>query len=552
MIPNVVKGADMRGLIRYLVSEGRENEHTNPHVIAGDPYLVHWHGAEQLDATAAGEISDYLEEPRKVYGTEIRSQVTAVDPETGKKVVLGYRDQHVWHCSLSLPADERTVSDDEWSAIASDFMDHMDFTDASGKAPARWVAIHHGESKNGNDHIHIAASMVREDGTKWAGRYGDYREAQAACRAIEAKYGLSVVAGREAGLATRGELPAERAQAERAGLAGTAPSELAHRIRAAAAASTSEAEWIRRVRRDGVVLKPYFAKGTTDVVSGYKAALKPETYNDRLVFYGGGRLAKDLSLPRIRESFPEPTLEDAAAAAAEWSAAAKGRPPAFAGGRDESPLAPDASVRAARMLGEVNDRLAAIPVTDEAAWADVARDAAGTLSAWAKLDPENREDLNAAAAQVARSAQIRRPGVPYRRPHASTMAATMVLLQTRTGGKGQVAGALLAKQVFTMVSALHDRQVAVHREREAQLLRTRALERLQRVPLTGYGDETSAPAAVVAERAAQSERAEAQRLAAAMDGSTSTRSTSPLPNALEPRKTTTHEAGRDGRDGYGR
>ena len=31
--------------------------------------------------------------------------------------------------------------------------------------------------------------MVREDGTKWAGRYGDYREAQAACRAIEAKYG---------------------------------------------------------------------------------------------------------------------------------------------------------------------------------------------------------------------------------------------------------------------------------------------------------------------------------------------------------------------------
>ena len=40
----------------------------------------------------------------------------------------------------------------------------MGFTEASGKAPIRWVAIHHGVSTNGNDHIHIAATMVREDG----------------------------------------------------------------------------------------------------------------------------------------------------------------------------------------------------------------------------------------------------------------------------------------------------------------------------------------------------------------------------------------------------
>jgi len=553
VIPNVNKGGDMRGLIRYLVSEGRENEHTNPHVIGGDSHLVHWHGAEQLNAAAAGEISDYLEEPRKVYGTEMRAQVKAVDPQTGERVVMGYRDQNVWHCSLSLPADERTVSDDEWSNIASDFMDRMDFTEASGKAPARWVAIHHGESKNGNDHIHIAASMVREDGTKWAGRYGDYREAQSACRDLEVKYGLSVVAGREAGLGTRGELPAERAQADRAGLSNTAPVELGHRIRSAAAASTSEAEWIRRVRRSGVVVKPYYAKGSTDVVAGYKAALKPEAYNDKLVFYGGGRLGKDLSLPRIRESFGEPSVSDATEASAEWSAAAKGQPPVYTGGRDETALAPDASIKAARMLGEYNDQLAAIPHTDEAAWGDVARDVSGALSAWAKLDPDNSEDLNAAAAQVARSAQVRRPGVPHRRPHAATMGIATVLLQTRTGGKGQVAGALLAKQVFTTVSALRDPQIAVHRLGEAEGLRTKALERLQKIPMTGYGDETPAPAAVKAELVGAAERATAARVS--MDAGTGRPagpSTSPLPNPLEPKKHSQHGAGRDGRDGIGR
>ena len=39
----------------------------------------------------------------------------------------------------------------------------MDFTDAGGKSPCRWVAIHHGQFQKGNDHLHIAASMVRED-----------------------------------------------------------------------------------------------------------------------------------------------------------------------------------------------------------------------------------------------------------------------------------------------------------------------------------------------------------------------------------------------------
>ena len=30
----------------------------------------------------------------------------------------------------------------------------------------RWVAVHHGKSTAGNDHIHLVANLVREDGGK--------------------------------------------------------------------------------------------------------------------------------------------------------------------------------------------------------------------------------------------------------------------------------------------------------------------------------------------------------------------------------------------------
>lgn len=42
----------------------------------------------------------------------------------------------------------------------------MGFSEASGKAARRWVAVCHCVSTNGNDHLHSAVSLVREDGTK--------------------------------------------------------------------------------------------------------------------------------------------------------------------------------------------------------------------------------------------------------------------------------------------------------------------------------------------------------------------------------------------------
>ena len=166
MMPNITRGGRMGGLMVYLVGEGRTNEHEDQHLVAGDPAIMTMYGDDVLDQATALSIARDLDEPHRVYGTEVTQLKSITDPETGD-VHRERIDAHVWHCSLSLAAEEGQLSDEKWNAIATDFVDAMEFTETtSGRSPARWVAVRHGLSKNGNDHVHIAVSLVREDGTK--------------------------------------------------------------------------------------------------------------------------------------------------------------------------------------------------------------------------------------------------------------------------------------------------------------------------------------------------------------------------------------------------
>ena len=493
MIPNVDHGSGMHGLMRYLVSqddrltEKTGNVHENPHVIGGDPFLMAYYGAEELDYAAGREVADYLETPRLTYGTKVREQITEADPDTGNKKVVGYRDAHVWHASLAVAPGDGVRSEEEWANIAQDFMDRMEFTEASGKAPARWVAIHHGKSRNGNDHIHIAASLVREDGTK-VSTFRDQKRSQEAARELEKKYGLVQVAGRAGGAAARGWHRSERSAADRAGSTLTPPEYLALRVRAAAVASTSEAEWIRRLRADRLVVKPWFAKGTTDVVSGYKVAIKPDRRDERLVFYGGKTLGDDLSLPRLREQWPAPSIEQASEASAEWQAAFRGKAPVNQAGREMREVKAEASKKAADHFAAFNDRLSATPTTDRAAWAMAARDVSGALSAWARYDTANRDALYEAARVVGRSAQERRPAHPpaRRAPGPSPMGTALLFVQASPQSKGKIAAQLLMRQVLVTATALRDFHGAHGNWTEATRMHEQVVQRLEAVPLTSY------------------------------------------------------------------
>ena len=490
MIPHITKGSDLGGLLRYLTGPGRQNEHTHPHVIGGDGFLQAWHGHAELGAGATADIAAYLDDPRRSYGVEMMAKAWQQDPQTGARVpVLDkdgqqvWRDVNVWHCSLALPAGE-VLSADQWEQVTREFADGMNLTDAGGHSPVRWVAIHHGPSKNGNDHVHIAASMVREDGTRWEGRFRDWPTAQRVCRDLEQRHGLTPVLGGQHGTATRGVTPIELADQQRSSAPLTQRDQLAQQVRAAAVASASEAEWLRRMRSGGVLVMPRFAEGSTDVVAGYRAALKGQ---QQLRFYGGGQLGRDLSLPRLRELWPAPSLEQAGEASAEWQAAFRGRRTGVAG-REQRELPTTAPETARRHLAAYAQRLASVPATDRVAWSVAAREVSGALSAWAQVDPQNAAALRQAAAVVGRAAQDRRPGAGAGQRTAESAVSTALVFMASRGDKPQVAAAALMAQLIRAAAAVRDYHRETRNLREATAVDVQ-LRQLAALQWSGYGAE---------------------------------------------------------------
>ncbi|MGI8418789.1 MAG: relaxase/mobilization nuclease domain-containing protein, partial [Nakamurella sp.] len=334
MIPNITRGQSMSGLLVYLAGPGRHNEHTEQHLVAGDSAIMAWHGDVELDRATALSVARTIDQPRRAF---------KVDVPRG----------NVWHCSLSIKADDGQLSDEQWAAIADDFMDELGFTEASGKSPARWVAVRHGLSQAGNDHIHIAASWVREDGTKMFIR-NDYAKSQQTATMLERKYNLQVLESRALGQGTRGYSQADAQISERAGRPEPRRVELARKVRAVAAGSESEAEFVRRARQVGLLVRPRFAAGRQDVVAGYSVALKPVT-PERPAWFGGGQLSRDLALPKLRTQWPD-TPTGASAAVAEWQAAWRAKRVA-APGREAQQLDPRMWEQRAAEVGALRDRL---------------------------------------------------------------------------------------------------------------------------------------------------------------------------------------------------
>lgn len=557
MIVKVTRGAKMAGLLTYLQGPGRANEHSDPHLVAGDAAIMAWHDDNELSRIDALDIAKQIDSPRKVYGTEVRVPNYLRNDDgaerrdsRGKKIkdpAAPTRDGNVWHCSLSLHAREGELTDQVWGQIAQDFMDEMGFTDAGGRSPARWVAVRHGVSANGNDHVHIAASCVREDGTK-VNTYLDFSRAQKAANMLEHKYRLEVLESRETGLGERGYHQAEKTRAERSGRPELDRDSLARRVRACATASKSEAEFVRRLRGGGLLVRPRMASGRDDVVVGYQVAVRPAKGVDvtprdaKPIFYGGGKLAKDLTLPRLREEWDD-TPTSASEAVAEWRAARRGQP-VVGSGRETHRLDPRLYERAARDIEQWNKYLATIPVSDRAQWARAAGRTAGVFAAWSvRVETTTPGPLARASAQLARSAQL--PSLqrwPKKAGAVSAGGVALILMQaTSTLDKG-AAYTLLMRQLAKTVEAI----AAAHRaagdaQRAAQL---------EGVALTHLADVASRPISVAATSGVPVETARAVRAVesdfpvAAADAVR--RPGPPLPPKLEPQRERVQPGREDG------
>ena len=430
MIPNVTRGGKTHGVLIYLVGKGKREEHETPHLVAGSPEAVRMAEARLLGRRDAVALARFLDEPREAFGTKL---TIAERDKNGR--VIGARDAHVWHCSLSLHPQEPELADERWAEIAEAFIEQMGFAGERAKAQCRWVAIRHGRSAGGSDHAHLVVTLVAEDGSK-ASVHNDRPRAQNACRELEQRFGLHCLEARTRHSGSRalkhGELAADRRRGrgvgERGGLAERSSRQTLERIvRACATASRDEPEFVRRLREQGVQARPRYAEGGTSEVVGYSVRLPDLGHGpDESVWYGGGRLARDMTLPALRRGW----RQNAAAqrkAVGDWGSLTS---------RSRSPVERKAELeqrglmwhRCTMELEHVRQQLRAAG-TDLAATAHAAREGAGVLAAWSiALEGDQPGPLARAARQLARSAELPAYTTVPARPlsHASGLALFML------------------------------------------------------------------------------------------------------------------------------
>ena len=117
------------------------NEHTDPHLVAGfgDP--------QELEPDRRADGSRDL---RRLTGLLL--QPLAADP-------LGGPEKPVWHCSVRAAPGDRVLSDAEWGHVAASVVERTGFAPEGDDRAVRWVAVRHAA-----DHIHIVATLARQDG----------------------------------------------------------------------------------------------------------------------------------------------------------------------------------------------------------------------------------------------------------------------------------------------------------------------------------------------------------------------------------------------------
>ena len=318
------------------------------------------------------------------------------------------------------------------------------------------------------------SGLVREDGTK-ASVHLDRPRAQQACRELEQQFGLRPVEGRERGAGERGFKPGELAvDVDGALEPGTiARRQLERVVRACSTAAVDEPDFVARLRAENVLLRPRFAQASQERVEGYSVALRPEA-GGKPIWFGGGRLSRELTLPRLRATWPE---VDQAAAAAAWRSRRAGFSARTVGW-------PTAAVEAdaARQLQALGDRLAQTRYEDRSAWAIVARDTAGVLAALSLRTEPTPGAIAEAGRAVARSAQLRAVDVPGRplRVLPPTQNAAAVFLSASSHRRRSAQA--IVSQLGGLVRAISDMHQAAGELDRARELELTAVARLDALP----------------------------------------------------------------------
>jgi len=187
-----------------------------------------------------------------------------------------------------------------WAQISTDLMDRTGLAKPGSADGVRWIAVRH--DVPGAEHVHIVATLATEAGRRITPRNDFYRIGEG-CRAAEQAYGLRVTGERDRTAAKR----ASRAETEKAARAGwETPSRVAlgREVRAAAGGAQDVEGFFARLRDVGLLVKQRRSE-RDGALTGYAVALPDRTGSaGGPVFYSGGKLAADLTLPKLVARWP--------------------------------------------------------------------------------------------------------------------------------------------------------------------------------------------------------------------------------------------------------
>jgi hypothetical protein len=353
--------------------------------------------------------------------------------------------------------------------------------------PLRVDGYNHGLSSGGIDHIHLAVEIVGDDGKVWDDAL-DHKRAHAAAAIIEREFGLRLVDGHQHDRGQRGhkkgELEHDKYQGRNVGelrrgsngreyidKATASPQLGAKRLlertmRACAVAADDELDYVKRLRHECVEIEgmAYDRGRSRGRITGYKVRIAGDE-NER--WYGGGSVAKDLTLPALRAAGNWPQIHGDQVAA--WGNATN---------QTLTPAEDATLVAAETAIAELRQRLAEVDVSDRVTWAHVARDSAGILNALSLRTEPQPGVLAEAGYAVAASATINRTAGDRRRwlGRAAARSAARALMSQRSARSSKE----LLDQVSYMVKQITQMHVLAAQEQRARDIELRAYDALER------------------------------------------------------------------------
>lgn len=354
MITRVYRGAATAGLMRYLYGPGRHEEHKAAHMVAcwdGSTVMLEPAGFD-ADQLSRGAVNAHATRIAKVLDVPL-----AACPD--------HDPAHVYHLVLRNPEQDRLLTDAEWAAIGEDAMHRTGIAPRGDAGGCRWVMVRHGD-----DHVHLVATLARQDGARprlfrdflrlretaadWeqklglartgtadktaakAPTLGETHKAERLAVDVDPDEAATVGANdvdvdpapeldagepaRAQGTARRRTHAPEEAAAGRGRQAGgaarpgrrapwTSRERLARAVHTAASCAAGKDEFVEHLQRAGVQV--HFRLSDRDgAVTGVSFSLAGDPGGIR---YGGGKLAPDLTWPKLRARWTATTQPTAAA-----------------------------------------------------------------------------------------------------------------------------------------------------------------------------------------------------------------------------------------------